>query len=214
MMRFGWDTSIHVALQQRALQLPAALRTANRRMTRRIKEQASKSNSIFVTASAEPRAHPVHDCLHDVLQVHSQKTRALPATAVGKSADLATAGVKHGTEELLEVWHTATQSCQLWLVQPVQCVIANLHDLATILHPTDSRRRAPQVLTTPQGQKFVRSMAANVVEGYLQSARTDLFKQAAKEGAAAGFNGTMEVTQSSAHRLGRHDRRIKQRWKR
>lgn len=37
------------------------------------------------------------------LQVYEQHVRKLPATALGKSADLATAGVKHGTEELLEV---------------------------------------------------------------------------------------------------------------
>jgi len=89
-------------------------------------------------------------------KVYQQHVRKLPATALGKSADLATAGVRHGTEELLEV------------------------------------------LTTPQGQKFVQAMTANAVEGYVQSARTPGFKLATKEAAMSGYLGTLEVTEKWA----------------
>ena len=51
-----------------------------------------------------------------------------------------------------------------------------------------------QVLTTPQGQKFVQAMTANAVEGYVQSARTPGFKLATKEAAMAGYLGTLEVS--------------------
>ena len=50
-----------------------------------------------------------------------------------------------------------------------------------------------QVLTTPQGQKFVQAMTANAVEGYVQSARTPGFKLATKEAAMSGYLGTLEV---------------------
>lgn len=102
---------------------------------------------------------PVHFADHELTQervedkVHKQNIPVHPPTAVGKSAELATAGVKHGTEELLEV------------------------------------------LTTPQGRRFVRAMAISVVQGYLEVAQTAEFKQAAREGAAAGFEGTMQVTE-------------------
>ena len=44
-------------------------------------------------------------------------------------------------------------------------------------------------------------MCVQVVEGYLQIATTDAFKQAASEGAAAGVSGTLEVLQRSLKTL-------------
>jgi hypothetical protein len=57
-----------------------------------------------------------------------------------------------------------------------------------------------QVLTTPQGQKFVQAMTANAVEGYVQSARTPGFKLATKEAAMSGYLGTLEVSTLSCTR--------------
>ena len=58
-----------------------------------------------------------------------------------------------------------------------------------------------QVLTTPQGQKFVQAMTANAVEGYVQSARTPGFQLATKEAAMAGYLGTLEVSTLSVCQL-------------
>jgi hypothetical protein len=66
---------------------------------------------------------------------------------------------------------------------------------ATTVSAKHGTQEIVELLTSPEGRAFVRTLAATVVEGYLTVSTTDKFIDAAKMGARGATSGSIEASE-------------------